>query len=93
MSAESSEMLRNHIDRLEAKLAQRDKLIKELKECPVCDAAIKSLKEAVDRAENQRDSLILLIRDIDGWIKNWNTPFTEDDEWAETQAKIDLALL
>jgi len=28
---------------LEAKVAQRDKLIKELKECPVCDAAIKDL--------------------------------------------------
>ena len=28
---------------LDAKVAQRDKLIKELKECPVCDAAIKDL--------------------------------------------------
>ena len=51
------------------------------------------LCEERDAAENKAASLTLLIREIDGWIKNWGPAFTNEDEWQEVQTHIDSALL
>ena len=51
------------------------------------------LCEERDAAENKAASLILLIREIDGWIKNWSPSFTEEEEWQEVKTHIDSALL
>jgi hypothetical protein len=46
-----------------------------------------------DAAHNKIASLTLLIREIDGWIKNWSPSFTEEEDWQEVQSHIDSALL
>lgn len=42
-----------------------------------------------DGKEKLREALV----EVMSWIKNWDAPFLEDDEWPATQAKIEAALL
>ena len=41
-----------------------------------------------DEIERLRAALKLLYE----WAKNWDSPFMEDDEWPEDEAKIKAAL-
>ena len=43
LAMDRANIAETRVTELETKVAQRDKLIKEMKECPVCDAAIKDL--------------------------------------------------
>lgn len=56
-------------------------------------------------AEEERDNAALIIRAVNahaalasalaevmGWISNWDPNFIYDDEWSETQQKVDAAL-
>lgn len=32
------------------------------------------------------------LEDVMDWITNWSPPFTDDDEWPDTKARVDAAL-
>lgn len=32
------------------------------------------------------------LEEVMTWVKNWDVPFLEDDEWAETETKVKSAL-
>ncbi len=44
--------------------------------------------EMADEIERLRS----LLKETMQWINNWDAPFLDDEEWPETQAKIDEAL-
>src|SRR5690606_41883115 len=46
---------------------------------------IRSLKARAER-------LAEALREVMLWIENWSPPFTEDDEWPDTEAKAQAAL-
>lgn len=52
------------------------------------DERIRDVAAALKRAERLADAL----REVMLWIENWSPPFTEDDEWPDTEAKAQAAL-
>jgi len=60
------------------------------------------VREAADALEAARaDARVLrrgnerlaeALREVMLWIENWSPPFTEDDEWPDTEAKAKAAL-
>lgn len=42
------------------------------------------------REENER--LRAALKEVMSWVKNWDVPFLEDDEWADTAEKVRAAL-
>ena len=60
-------------------------------ECGLPDEDYEGLARAAIKAtgvEQMREALIEVMI----WIKNWDPNFVEDDEWPDTEAKIDAAL-
>ena len=41
---------------------------------------------------NEADELRALLKEVMGWIDNWDPNFIDDDEWPETKAKIKAAV-
>lgn len=46
-----------------------------------------------DQMRAERDEVLMLLRRIDGWIRNWEPNFTDDDEWLEFDAPRLAAIL
>jgi hypothetical protein len=47
----------------------------------------------IERVRIQRDNAQDAIREILLWIDNWSPNFELDDDWPETRAKVEAALL
>ena len=52
------------------------------------DRKCAAANDLADEIERLRAALKLLYE----WAKNWDSPFMEDDEWPEDEAKIKAAL-
>ena len=43
-------------------------------------------------AEAERDMVRAALKELFGWVQNWDVAFLEDDEWPATRARIETAL-
>lgn len=46
----------------------------------------------VYRACNAHDALVSALEEVKLWIDNWSPDFISDEEWPDTEKKIDAAL-
>lgn len=100
MPEQPHEYLANTRDR-NCKLCLRDKdhsIHKEAQEMPLPGATKENMLEIqnrldqCDRLKAINADLLAALEETMEWISNWSPRFTDDDEWQETQDKIDAAI-
>ena len=56
--------------------------------CWICDVYVEANAHLISAAPDLLDAL----KDVMAWIDNWDPSFTDDDEWDDTDNKVDVAI-